>query len=61
VKNGFCLELRNTRSRLIPSLREAKRRGHAAFLKKDKLAMNRRIYELDWLVKNLQLNGRSCN
>jgi hypothetical protein len=36
VNEYFCLEVRNTRGRLIPYSKYAKIRGYTAFLKKDK-------------------------
>lgn len=40
VNEYFCLEVRNTKGRLIPYSKHAKIRGYTAFLKKDKLALN---------------------
>jgi hypothetical protein len=36
----FCLEVRNTRGRLIPYSKHAKIRGYTAFFKKDTLVLN---------------------
>ena len=43
VHEDFCLEVRNTRNRVIPYLKDAKRRGHMAFLNKEKFVINGRI------------------
>ena len=40
VNEYFCLEVRNTKGRLIPYSKHAKIREYTAFLKKDKLALN---------------------
>jgi hypothetical protein len=50
------LETRRNRRCLIPHLKDAKRRGYRAFLK-DKLMMNRRTYDFDYVVKNIQLGA----
>lgn len=51
--DDFYLEVSKTRNRLTPCLKDAKRRGHRAFLKKEKFKI---IYKLAWLLKNKQLN-----
>jgi hypothetical protein len=51
VDEDFSLEVRNTRSRLIPYLKNAKGRGQSVFLKKGKLVINGTTYDLDWLLK----------
>jgi hypothetical protein len=40
---------------LFPYLKDAKRRGHRAFLKKDKFIVNGRAYGLEYLLGNIQL------
>jgi hypothetical protein len=39
---------------LIPYLKDAKRREHRAFLKKDKLMVNGRAYDMEYLLGNTQ-------
>jgi hypothetical protein len=48
VDEDFAWETRKT-------LKDATRRGHRAFLKKDKLIVNGRAYELEYLLGNNQL------
>lgn len=47
----------------MPYLKEAMRRGHRAFLK-DELIVNGRTYDLDYLLRNFQLEtgsgGQPC-
>jgi hypothetical protein len=45
--------------RLILYLKNAKIRGHRAFLKECKLVTNGRIYELDRFLKNKQLKKKA--
>jgi len=40
VNEYFCLEVRNTRGRLMPYSKHVKIRGYTPFFKKDKLALN---------------------
>jgi hypothetical protein len=42
---------------LIPFLKDARRQGNTAFLKKDKLVVNRKIYELEHLKKNFRMES----
>jgi hypothetical protein len=55
VDEDFAWETRKIRKRLIPYLKDAKRRGHRAFLKKDKLIVNGQAYDLEYLLGNIQL------
>jgi hypothetical protein len=50
VDEDVPLEVRNSRSRIIPYLMEAERRD----MRSGKFAINGRIYELDWLLKKMQ-------
>jgi hypothetical protein len=43
------------RRELIPYLKDAKRQGSIAFLRKDKLVVSRKFYELDFLKKNFHM------
>jgi hypothetical protein len=49
VDDDVSLEVSNSRSRLIPYLREAEKGD----IRKGKLVLYGRIYELDWLLKNM--------
>jgi hypothetical protein len=42
--------VKNTRSRLIPYLKDSKIRRHRAFSKKENLVINGKIHGLDWLL-----------
>jgi hypothetical protein len=55
VDEDFAWETRKIRKRLIPYLKDAKRREHRAFLKKDKLIVNGQAYDLEYLLGNIQL------
>jgi hypothetical protein len=46
------METRRILRELIPYLKDARRQGNIAFLRKDKLVVNRKIYELEYLKKN---------
>jgi bacillopeptidase F (M6 metalloprotease family) len=48
------MEIRKIRTVLFPYLKDAKKRGHRAFLKKDKLKVNGRIYDTEHLKENIQ-------
>jgi hypothetical protein len=48
------METRSIRRELIPYLKDARRQGNIAFLRKDKLVVNRKIYELEYL-KNFRM------
>jgi hypothetical protein len=53
TEQDYSAETRRIRRELIPYLKDARRQGNIAFLGKDKLMMNRKIYELEYLKKNL--------
>jgi hypothetical protein len=55
VDEDFAWETRKIRKGLIPYLKDAKRRRHRAFLKKDKLIVNGQAYDLEYLLGNIQL------
>jgi hypothetical protein len=46
------METRRISRELIPYLKDARRQGNIAFVRKDKLMVNRKIYELKYLKKN---------
>jgi hypothetical protein len=46
------METRRISCELIPYQKDARRQGNIAFLQKDKLVVNRKIYELEYLKKN---------
>jgi hypothetical protein len=49
------LETRKIRVGLIPYLKDTKKSGLRVFLKKDKLVVEGLTYDLDFVVKNIQL------
>jgi hypothetical protein len=53
VDEDFAWETRKIRKGLIPYLKDAKWRGLRAFLKKDKLIVNGRAYDLEYLLGNI--------
>jgi hypothetical protein len=54
VHEDFSLETRKIWKGFIPYLKDTKKRGLGAFLK-DTLVVNGRTYDLDYVVKNIQL------
>lgn len=52
----FGWEVRDKRSRLIPYIKDAKRRRQSLFSKKVKLLIIGRTCDLDWLLKKMQWN-----
>jgi hypothetical protein len=56
IVEDFSIKLKETRKQLIPYMTDAKNKGNAAFLRKDKLVVNRRIYDLDLLQENYMLH-----
>jgi hypothetical protein len=54
VDEDLSMEGRKMRE-LIPYLKDAKKWGHKAFLRKHALMVNGRTYELDYLKENIQL------
>jgi GTP-binding protein EngB required for normal cell division len=59
IYEDFSPETKKVRREMIPYLREVKKRGHRAFLKKDKLKVSGVTYDIDYLRRNVQLQSRS--
>lgn len=57
MDEDVSLEVRNSRSRIIPYLIEAERRN----MRNGKFVINGRIYELDWLLKKMQWNEKNSS
>jgi hypothetical protein len=57
VDEDVSLEVRNSRSRIIPYLMEAERRD----IRNGKLVINERSYELDCLLKKMQWNKKNSS
>jgi hypothetical protein len=55
VDEDFSMEDRKIRRELIPYLKDAKKWGHKAFLRKHALIVNGRTYYLNYLKENIQL------
>jgi hypothetical protein len=55
VEEDLSIEDRKVRQELIPYLKDAKRRGHIAFLRKGFLIVDGRAYGLSYLKGNIQL------
>jgi hypothetical protein len=49
------MEIRSIHNGLITYLKEAKKKGTRAFLKRDTLVVNGRIHEMEYLRKNVQI------
>jgi hypothetical protein len=49
------METKRIHRELIPYLKDARRQSNIAFLRKDKLVANRKIYELQYLKKNFRI------
>jgi hypothetical protein len=54
VDEGLSIDVRKIRKELIPYLKEAKRRGHNAFLRKGTLIVNGKM-DLSYLKEKIQL------
>jgi hypothetical protein len=61
VEEDLSMEDRKVRKELIPYLKDAKRRGHKAFLRKVFLIVDRRAYGLSYLKGNIQLGDVNMN
>jgi hypothetical protein len=59
VDADLSLETRKIRRRLIPYLKNVTRRGNRAILKKDKLVLSGRTCDLEYLLKDIQLETGS--
>jgi hypothetical protein len=55
IEKDYSMETTRISTELIPYLKDARRQGNIAFLRKDKLVMNRKIYELEYLTKNFHM------
>jgi hypothetical protein len=55
VEEDLSMENRKVRKELIPYLKDAKRRGHKAFLRKGSLIVDGSAYGLSYLKGNIQL------
>jgi hypothetical protein len=55
MDDDLSLEDRRTRKELIPYLKDARKRGHKAFLRKQVLLVNGKVYGLNFLKENIQL------
>jgi hypothetical protein len=53
------MEDRKIRRELIPYLKDAKKWGHKAYLRKHALIVNGRTYDLNHLKENIQLEDAS--
>jgi hypothetical protein len=64
VDEDLSTEDRKVRKELIPYLKDAKRRGHKAFLRKGTPIVNGKSYDVNYLKENIQLvdeNGQMDN
>jgi hypothetical protein len=57
VEEDLSIEDRKIRQELIPYLKDAKRKGHKAFLRKGSLIVDGRAYGLSYLKGNIQLGA----
>jgi hypothetical protein len=51
------METTRIRRELIPYLKDARRHGNTAFIRKDKLVVNRKIYDLEHLNKSFSMES----
>jgi hypothetical protein len=60
IAEDFSIKVRETCQQLIPYMIDAKSKGNIAFLRKDKLVVNRKIFNLDFVKENymIRLNNR---
>jgi hypothetical protein len=60
IAEDFSIKIRETRKQLIPYMIDAKSKGNIAYLRKDKLVVNRKIFDWAFVKENhtLQLNDR---
>jgi hypothetical protein len=56
MDEGFAWETRKIRKGMIPYLKDAKRRGHRSFLKKDNLIVNGQAC-FEWQVNNSEFES----
>jgi hypothetical protein len=59
VDDDLSTEDRKVRKELIPYLRDAKKRGHKAFLRKGTLIVNGKSYDVNYLKENIQLGDKN--
>jgi hypothetical protein len=55
IEQVYSMDTRRIRRELIPYLKYTRRQGNTAFLRKDKLVVNRKLYELEYLKKNFRM------
>jgi hypothetical protein len=58
IEQNYTWETRQIRRDLIPYLKEARNQGHRAVIKIDKLIVNGRPYELNYLKENIKFDFR---
>jgi hypothetical protein len=57
IEQDYSMETRRKRRELIPYLKDARRQGNIEFLRKDKLVVNTKIYELEYRKKNFRMES----
>jgi hypothetical protein len=57
IEQDYRMKTRRICRELIPYLKDARRQGNIAFIRKDKLVVNRKIYELEYLKKNFHIES----
>jgi hypothetical protein len=59
VDEDLSMEDRKARKELVPYVKDAKKWGHIAFLRKDVLIVKGRTYDLSYLKENIQLGDET--
>jgi hypothetical protein len=59
VDKNLSIEDRKARKELVPYLKDDKKWGHKAFLRKDVSIVNGRTYDLSYLKENIQLGDKT--
>jgi hypothetical protein len=61
IEHDYSRQVREIRRGLVPYLTEARKRGHGAFMKKDKLVVNGKLYSLEEVEERIKLSTGSEN
>lgn len=59
IENDYSPEIRKTRSELRKYLIDAKKKGHKAFIKHDKIIVNGREFNLEYCRNNVPIEGKT--
>jgi hypothetical protein len=57
TEHNYSVKVRETQRQLIPYFKVARQQGNTAYLRKDKLVINWRVYDLEFFQKNYQIQN----